>query len=62
VNPDKVLSLYQEFIGPQVKKEDRFLSNGRYRATKKWNNSTTLVRAPDDRDRLFRLIATRRSD
>lgn len=41
-NPDKVLSLYQQFIGPQVKKEDLFLSNGRYRATNKWNNSTTL--------------------
>jgi hypothetical protein len=41
-NPAKVLSLYQEFIGPQVKKQDLFFSNGHYRATNKWNNSTTL--------------------
>jgi hypothetical protein len=41
-NPTKVLSLYQEFIGPQVKKQDLFFSNGHYRATNKWNNSTTL--------------------
>jgi hypothetical protein len=41
-NPAKALSLYQEFIGPQVTKEDLFFSNGRYRPTNKWNNSTTL--------------------
>jgi hypothetical protein len=41
-NPAKVLTLYQTYIGPQVKKQDLFLSNGHYRPTNKWNNSTTL--------------------
>jgi hypothetical protein len=41
-NPAKVLSLYRNFIGPQVNKADLFFSNGQYRATNKWNNSTTL--------------------
>ena len=41
-NPTKVLSLYQQFISPQVKRQDLFLSNGQYRPQNKWNKSTTL--------------------
>jgi hypothetical protein len=41
VNPAKLLSLYQQFISPQVKKQDLFFSSGHYRAGNKWNNSTT---------------------
>jgi len=40
-NPDKVVSLYQQLISPQVKKQDLFLANGQYRPQNKWNNSTT---------------------
>jgi hypothetical protein len=40
-NPTKVLSLYQQFISPQVKMPDLFVSNGQYRPQNKWNNSTT---------------------
>jgi hypothetical protein len=40
-NPTKVLSLYQQLISPQVKKQDLFLANGQYRPQNKWNNSTT---------------------
>src|SRR5262249_31190254 len=41
VNPDKLLSLYQQFVSPQVRKQDLFFSSGEYRANNKWNNSTT---------------------
>ncbi|HEV7879405.1 hypothetical protein [Bradyrhizobium sp.] len=39
--PAKALALYQQFISPQVKREDLFLANGRYNARNKWNASTT---------------------
>jgi hypothetical protein len=41
VNPDKLLSLYQQFVSPQVTKQDLFFSSGQYRANNKWNNSTS---------------------
>jgi len=35
--PDKLVSLYQKFISPQVKKADLFLPDGSYNLLNKWN-------------------------
>lgn len=38
--PDRAVELYRKFISPDVKKEDLFLSNGRYNPRNKWNATT----------------------
>ena len=39
-SPQLALSLYQEFVSPDVKQEDLFLQNGRYNPRNKWNATT----------------------
>lgn len=41
VNPDRVLALYQEHIGPQVRRQHLFSANGRYNPRNRWNNSAS---------------------
>lgn len=38
--PDKLVSLYQQFISPAVKKADLFQTNGHYNRLNKWNTKS----------------------
>lgn len=39
--PGRVLALYQELVGPQVRREDLFDEDGVYNPLNRWNNSTS---------------------
>ena len=39
-SPQLALSLYREFVSPEVQKEDLFFLNGRYNPRNKWNATT----------------------
>ena len=41
IDPEKVLSLYQQLVSPQVTMQDITLPSGQYNPLNKWNNSTT---------------------
>jgi hypothetical protein len=41
-DPDQLLALYQDFVGPEVKKEDLFERDGTYKRANHWNTSTEV--------------------